>query len=114
MKVYPLVLLALFLAIPVHAQKDANLIEEPPIETIIGNYSARTGTKFVLDPRVNAKVRMIGLELNEIDRQVLINILLLHGYDTVETDSVTYVLPDAMAESIRERLLADKDAIADN
>ena len=75
-----------------------------PIETIISSYSERTNTKFALDPRVSAKVKLIGIDIDRIDRPTLTKILLLHSFAVIESGDVTYVLPLQVAEGFAEEL----------
>jgi len=67
---------------------------------IIESYSQRTGIKFVIDPRVKARVNMIGLDIDEISQSNLMDILLLHAFTAYEKEGVVYVIPQAVAHYI--------------
>ena len=71
-----------------------------PIEHIIEKYAEIHGTKFVLDPRVKAKVNIVGLSLEEITQTNLMDIFLIHTFTAYEKDGVVYVLPRAAADYI--------------
>ena len=67
-------------------------------------FSSRSGTKFVLDPRVRGKATTIGLDLDSIDMPVLVGILNVHGYEVLESDGAYYVVPESVAGTIQEKL----------
>ena len=67
---------------------------------VLESYSERTGVKFVIDPRVKAKVNMVGLELNEITQINLMDILLVYNFTARQKDGVVYVLPRATADHL--------------
>jgi len=67
---------------------------------ILESYSQRTGVKFVADPRIKARVNMIGLDIDEISQNNLMDILLLHAFTAYEKEGVVYVVPQAVAHYI--------------
>ena len=75
-----------------------------PIDHVIEKYSEIHGTKFVLDPRVKAKVNLVGLSLNELTQTNLMDILLIHSFTAYEKDGVVYVLPRAAADYISSEI----------
>ena len=99
---YPLVsLLVLFSGVP-YAHDDVG--EVVPLDHLIAKYSEVNGTKFVLDPRVRAKVNLVGFKLEEITQTNLIDILLIHNFIAYEKEGVVYVLPRAAADSISSQI----------
>lgn len=72
--------------------------EQADIKQVIKAYADRTGTKFVLDPRVMAKVNMIGVDINELSQTNLMDILLVYGFTAFERDGVVHVLPQAAVD----------------
>ena len=66
---------------------------------ILESYSERTGTKFVTDPRVKARVNMIGLDIDAVTQKNLNEILNLHVFVAYERDGVVYVLPISVAKA---------------
>ena len=77
------------------------------IAELIGSISATTGTKFVLDPRVNSKVKIIGFDVDKIDFDTLEKILWVHGYVAIESNGIVYVLPSAVSKAFKELLGVD-------
>ena len=71
---------------------------------IVASYSQRTGIKFVLDPRVKARVNMIGLDIDQVSKTNLIDIFLLHSFTAHEKGEVVYVLPQAVANNLGDKL----------
>ncbi len=67
---------------------------------IIDSYSKRTGAKFVTDPRVKARVNVVGLDLDELSQTNLIDILRIHAFTAYERDGVVYVLPSVVADHL--------------
>lgn len=63
------------------------------IDHLLATYSELNGTKFVTDPRVRGRVKVIGLKLEEITQTNLIDILVIHNFIATEKDDVVYVLP---------------------
>lgn len=74
------------------------------IQTVLENYSERTGSKFVLDPRVNIKAQLVGFDVDDIDYPTLSRIFLMHGYKAVEIDNVIYVVLEAAPAEFLDRL----------
>ena len=92
------------LFVPVHADSPPREPHETWIQTILEDYSERTGAKFVLDPRVNMKAQLIGFETSDIDFPTLSRILLVHGYKAVKIDDVIYVVVDSTTDEFLEKL----------
>jgi type II secretory pathway component GspD/PulD (secretin) len=67
--------------------------ERTDILHIIESYSNRTGTKFVTDPRVKARVNMIGLDIEEVTQTNLMDIFLIHNFTAYKSEGVVYVVP---------------------
>ena len=65
---------------------------------ILESYSERTDVKFVTDPRVKARVNMVGLTVEELTQTNLMDILIIHNFTAYEKDGVVYVLPRAAAD----------------
>ncbi|MGI9301577.1 MAG: type II secretion system secretin GspD [Gammaproteobacteria bacterium] len=88
-------------AMPAAAQEEVTLnLKDADIRTLIETVSAATGTNFVIDPRVKAKVTVIssqpmnGQELY----QVFLSILQVHGFSAVRTGEVVKIVPDVNAK----------------
>ena len=70
-----------------------------PLIDILNQYSESYGTKFVVDPRVRAKVSLIGIQTESINTAMLIGILNMHGFTALTSDDVVYVMPYQVAET---------------
>ena len=78
--------------------------ERTDIIHILQAYSDRTGVKFVTDPRVKARVNMIGLKLADLDQTDINKILLLHNFIAYEKSDVVYVIPIAVENKLGKEL----------
>ena len=79
-----------------------------PITDIITSVAHKTNHRFVVDPRVNARVRLIGEEPSQVSYNELLTILEVHGYVTAESTGYILVLPDAAArQSVQPQLTGD-------
>lgn len=66
-----------------------------PISSLIANVAKKTGRTFVLDPRVNATVVLIGEEPSSVTYDQLLTILDTYGFVAVQTGGYVVVAPDA-------------------
>ena len=90
---------------PLVSAQEASCVADPSdIRAVAQAYSARTGAKFVLDPRVSAQVSTLGIDLDTIDLPVLTSIFNMHGFEVLESRGVLYVVPDPLAVEMRQRL----------
>jgi type II secretory pathway component GspD/PulD (secretin) len=89
---------------PVLGQGASCVSDPSDIREVAQAFSNRTGAKFVLDPRVSAKVNTLGIDLNSIDLPILTSIFNMHGYEVLDSRGVWYVVPDAAAVEMRKRL----------
>ena len=71
---------------------------------ILQSYSDRTGVKFVTDPRVKARVNMIGIKLEDLDQTDLNKILLIHNFVAYEKSGVVYVIPKVLENEIGQEI----------
>ena len=74
-----------------------------PLVKLIDQYSDLHGTKFVLNPRVAAKVTLVGIDEDNIDAAMLIGILNSLGYVALTSDGVVYVMPDSVAQAAGDK-----------
>lgn len=70
-----------------------------PLVDLLNQYSTTNGTKFVVDPRVKAKVTMVGINSSDLNAATLIGILNIHGFTALTSNEVVYVMPDVVAEA---------------
>ena len=71
---------------------------ESPLVELLNQYSVIHGTKFIVDPRVRAKVTLVGIDTQDIDSATLIGILNIHGFTALTSDGVVYVMPAGAAQ----------------
>ena len=72
---------------------------ETPLVDLLDQFSKAHQTKFVVDPRVRAKVNLVGIETENINSALLIGILNMHGFTALTNDNVVYVMPFPVAEA---------------
>ena len=97
-------LVIILVSSPVFGQGPACVSDPSDIRDVAQAFSSRTGARFVLDPRVDAKVNTLGIDLDSIDLPVLTSIFNMHGYEVLESRGVLYVVPDPAAPEMRQRL----------
>ena len=90
-------LLSTCLATPLFAQDCVT--SENPLVALLDQYSQKNGTRFVVDPRVKAKVTLVGVDSDELDAAVLVGILNIHGFTALTSNGVVYVMPSNVAET---------------
>ena len=96
-------ILVFFCSLPVICNAaDCNDIQTPLVG-LLDQYSQSTGTKFVIDPRVRAKVTLIGIDTTNLDATTLIGILNIHGFAALTANGIVYVMPKASAGSAGEQ-----------
>ena len=78
--------------------------EPQPLVELVHEYSEATGVQFILDPRVNARVTIVGRESLSIDSTTLLGILRIHGFEAYESNGVVYVVPEKSGNVIGAEL----------
>ncbi|GEM_PF-45796 len=70
------------------------------IHSLIGTVSKRTGTNFVVDPRVKARVTVVSAKSMNAGElyQVFLSVLQVHGYAAVPTGDVVKIVPEVSAK----------------
>ncbi len=74
-----------------------------PLVQLLNQYSQEYGTRFVLDPRVRARVTLVGIDPAALDVGTLIRVLNIHGFTALTKEGVVYVMPDKVAEVSGEK-----------
>ncbi|MFT5573068.1 MAG: hypothetical protein ACI9FR_002001 [Cryomorphaceae bacterium] len=95
-----IILLVLMTPSFLHAHENAKDIV--PIDHLIKTYYENHDIKFVLDPRVKAKINMVGIDLSQISQANLIDILLLHSFMAKTKEGVVYIFPQHLSEYMGE------------
>ena len=70
------------------------------IHSFIESVSKKTGTNFVVDPRVKAKITVISSDEMDAGQlwEVFLSVLQVHGYSAVPSGNVTKIVPDVNAK----------------
>jgi len=70
------------------------------IHSLIGTVSKRTGTNFVVDPRVKARVTVVSAKSMNAGElyQVFLSVLQVHGYAAVPAGDVVKIVPEVSAK----------------
>jgi general secretion pathway protein D len=84
-----------------------------PIERIITSVAHQTHRKFVIDPRVQARVHLVGEEPAQVSYNELLTILELHGFVTFESSGYVVVMPDANARQVPQPMLTKGQTFPD-
>ena len=84
-----------------------------PIAKIIDSVARKTGKKYVLDPRVNAKVQLAGADLNHISYSDLLTILYVYGYAAVESGGFVLIVPNSNIRAMAIPALSGKEGFPD-
>ena len=84
-----------------------------PIEKIITSVAHQTHRKFVIDPRVQARVHLVGEDTAQVSYNELLTILQLHGYVTFENSGYVIVMPDANARQVPQPMLTKGQTFPD-
>jgi general secretion pathway protein D len=94
-------------------EPDTNAATAISIEKIISSVSHKTNRKFVVDPRVNARVTLVGQEPSQVTYNELLTILEVHGYVTFESEGYVVVIPDANSRQVAQPMLTKGQTYAD-
>lgn len=98
-------LLLLIMSLSSARGDESPCISDPPLlRELVKAYAERTATKFVLDPRVRAKVQLFGMDPSHIDYVSLVSIFNIHGFTAIESAGVIYVVPEVGAAEMKRRL----------
>jgi general secretion pathway protein D len=81
---------------------------DPELADIFTAYSARTGKKFIIDPRVRAIGGITGVDPAKITYEQLIALATVHQFAVVPQGDVTIVLPDANARQMPSPVFYDR------
>lgn len=106
--------LAALLLISTHT---AAATDEPdngiPIEKIIATVAHKANRRFLVDPRVDARVHLIGEEPSQVSYNELLTILQLNGYITSQSNGFILVMPDANARALAQPTLTKSQTYPD-
>ncbi len=85
-------------------------LQNTDIHSLIATVSKQTGTNFVVDPRVKAKVTVISTDPVSADGlyEVFLSVLQVHGYSAVPAGDLTKIVPDVTAKQGPVPILGDE------
>jgi type II secretory pathway component GspD/PulD (secretin) len=66
-----------------------------PISKIIAVVAKKTGKKFIVDPRVEAGIHLVGQDVANVDYPGLLAMLRIYNVAALEEDGYVFVIPDA-------------------
>lgn len=85
-----------------------------PVHELIAIVAKKTGKKFLVDPRVRARVTLIGQDLRTFDQSDLATVLQVHGFTAVENGGYVNVLPDANARQMPVPIVSGRESLPDS
>jgi len=85
-----------------------------PVQELIAIVAKKTGKKFLVDPRVRARVTLIGQDLRTFDQSDLATVLSVHGFMAVENGGYINVLPDANARQMPVPIVSGRESLPDS
>ena len=74
-----------------------------PLVQLLTQYSDVHGTKFIIDPRVQARVTTVGIDQDNLDAVTLLGILEVHGFAALASNDLVYILPESIASASRDK-----------
>ena len=90
-------------------------VEGVPLRAIIETVSERLNKSFIVDPRVDANVEVVGVDLKRISYAEFLAILEVHGFVAVEDGKLTKIIPNAAARQQPTPLVNDRSPnVGDN
>lgn len=90
-------------------------VEGTPLRAIIETVSERLNKSFIVDPRVDANVEVVGVDLERISYAEFLAILEVHGFVAIEDGKLTKIIPNAAARQQSTPLVSDRSSnVADN
>jgi general secretion pathway protein D len=80
-----------------------------PITRLISVVARKTGKRFVVDPRVQADVVIIGQDVATLTYGDLLSVLRIHGFAAFEDGGYVQVVPDANIRAMPVPMISDKE-----
>jgi general secretion pathway protein D len=84
-----------------------------PISKIIAVVAKKTGKKFIVDPRVEAGIHLVGQDVASVDYPGLLAMLRIYNVAALEEDGYVFVIPDARIRQMPLPLISDGDRRSD-
>jgi type II secretory pathway component GspD/PulD (secretin) len=84
-----------------------------PISRLIASVAKKSGKKFVIDPRVNGNVDLVGEDVANVSYPELLTLLHVYGFTAVESGGYVTVIPVAGARLMPLPMVSGKDTRPD-
>jgi general secretion pathway protein D len=91
------------------ASSDVSASGGVPLSRLISFVAKKTGKRFVVDPRVQAEVQLVGQDPSSVSYSELLSILQLYGFAAVEGSGYVRLAPDATVRSMALPFVTAKD-----
>jgi len=85
-----------------------------PLVQLIETVSKKTGKNFILDPRVNGNVVMIGMDPSKLTYADLLTVLQVHGFAAFESGGLVRIIPDTLARAAPSPLITGNEKHPDS
>lgn len=83
-------------------------VEGVPLRAILESVSERLNKSFIVDPRVDANVEVVGVDLKRISYAELLAILEVHGFVAIDDGELTKIIPAANSRQVPTPLVNDR------
>jgi general secretion pathway protein D len=83
--------------------------EGTPLIQLLDTVAKKSNKTFVVDPRVQGNVIVIGLDPEKITYSQLLAALQVHGFAAVEVGGITRIVPDEQARAMATPILSGND-----
>jgi general secretion pathway protein D len=87
--------------------------EKLSVTDLISAVAAKTGRKFIVEPRVQAEITLLGQEPSSVTVAELATILQVYGFTVFEGAGYVRVMPDAVARLLPTPIVSGNDKRAD-
>jgi type II secretory pathway component GspD/PulD (secretin) len=104
MRIVVLATLAMLAFSPLRSTAQECVTELSDLLELINDVSVATGQKFVVDPRVRARVTLTGFREGDVDYATLLSILEVHAFTALESNGIVYVVPSKVAPELKQKL----------
>ena len=84
--------------------------EGVPLSHVLERAAERLNKNFIVDPRVNGSVRLVGIDPERLSYRELQAVLEVHGFVTVEDGGLIKIVPDANSRQYPMPVLTDRNA----
>jgi general secretion pathway protein D len=84
--------------------------EGVPLSHILERAAQRLNKNFIVDPRLNGQVRLVGIDPERLSFRELQAVLEVHGFITVEDGGLIKIVPDANSRQYPMPVLTGRDS----